>query len=104
MHGPTVEAHVEYHRSIGRDIPDHWLAPEIPAGYEPWYADYMELATDRQVDGGPIPAASIARHVTGWPADEAEAFRLIVRALDAALSQAVKDCDEMAGLPPEPKG
>ena len=73
------------------------------AGFEGWYRDYFDLVTDRRTDMGPVPHESILRHTAGWPEGDAVIFKYIVRALDQALSQAVKDSDEMAGLPPEPK-
>lgn len=56
-------------------------------GTEPWLADFFELGTDRPsgMNGpGPIPAASIARHVEGWSENEADVFRHVIRAMDRA--------------------
>jgi hypothetical protein len=65
-------------------IPDEFIPPAILPGYEDWWEAFFELSTDR-INGvgiGPIPAASIARHVTGWPLNEARVFRRVIRAMD----------------------
>lgn len=57
------------------------------AGTEAWLDDFFELGTDRSIGmngPGPIPAASIIRHVEGWPDDEADMFRFVIRQLDQA--------------------
>ncbi len=56
-------------------------------GTEPWLADFFELGTDRPVGmngPGPIPSSSIDRLVAGWPEDEADIFRHVIRAMDRA--------------------
>lgn len=55
-------------------------------GLAGWISDFFELGTDRQIgmQAGPIPAASIDRHTAGWPEDEAELFRHVIRAMDRA--------------------
>ncbi|WP_425454224.1 hypothetical protein [Pelagibacterium sediminicola] len=54
-------------------------------GAESWFQTFFELGTDRQIGMGlgPIPAASIDRHVAGWPGADAQAFRQAIRAMDA---------------------
>lgn len=63
------------------------------AGWEPWLAAFWELGTDRQLGmaTGPIPAASIDRHTAGWPRDDAELFRRVIRALDGAYLDALEE-------------
>ena len=60
-------------------------------------ADFFELGTDRQLTAhgaGPIPAASICRHTDGWPDEEADMFRRVIRALDTAwLKSQLPDAD-----------
>ena len=53
-------------------------------GYDGWYNDFWELGTDRSIgfSVGPIPAASIARHVAGWDEADALIFRRVIRAMD----------------------
>jgi hypothetical protein len=74
----------------GWRIPPHLFPPgTLPGsdsplpGTEVWLDDFFELGTDRSM-GGRIPAASIARHVEGWPDDEAGMFRFVIRELDQA--------------------
>lgn len=62
-------------------------------GTEPWLADFFELGTDRPIgmNGvGPIPATTIDRHTAGWPEDEAELFRHVIRAMDRAYLAAMR--------------
>lgn len=78
-------------RAQGKPIPAHYAPPPVAPGGEEWLAAFFDLSTDRQITGygsGPIPAASIARHVAGWPEDEAEAFRRCIRAMDEAFREA----------------
>lgn len=92
-------------RAQGKPIPAHYAAPEIQPGGEEWLSAFFDLSTDRQITGygsGPIPAASIDRHVSGWPADEADAFRRCIRAMDDAFRDALapaKPGEEKGGLP-----
>ena len=68
-------------------MPDRLYPPDVNPGAVAWLDDFFELGTDRQLTGygaGPIPAASIARHVAGWPDYEAWQFRHVIRALDNA--------------------
>lgn len=53
-------------------------------GYDGWYNDFWELSTDRQfgMAVGPMPRSSIIEHTRGWPDDEADAFRTIMRRMD----------------------
>ena len=86
----------------GKPVPAHYLPPDILPGYEAWLRDFFDLSTDRQLTqfgAGPIPAASIARHVASWDEDEAEAFRDCIRAMDAAYNDALEDREKQGGLP-----
>lgn len=77
----------------------------IAQGGEEWVAAFFELSTDRHSTDyrtGQIPAGSIARHVAGWPDDEAEAFRRCVRAMDEAFMDAIAPAqpgEQKGGLP-----
>lgn len=68
----------------GGVVPPDFEPPEIMQGFRGWYDDFFELSTDRQIGMavGPIPAASIARHVAGWPDEDAQMFALCIRAMD----------------------
>lgn len=59
--------------------------PELQPGLGDWYEDFFELSTDRQLGmvPGPIPSASISRHTEGWDDEDAEMFRVCIRAMDA---------------------
>lgn len=89
----------------GKPIPKHYNPPDLMAGASEWLSDFYELSTDRQITGygaGPIPAASIARHTSGWPDGEAEAFTTCIRAMDSAFLEAIapaKEGEEKGGLP-----
>ena len=58
--------------------------PELMDGFGGWYEDFFDLSTDRQIGmvAGPIPKSSIDRHVAGWPHEEADMFRAVIRAMD----------------------
>ena len=92
---------VEYLDKVGRDIPDHYTPPEIWPGYVEWVEAFYDLSTDRH-DLGPIPSASIARHTAGWDDWEAEVFKMCIRAMDMAQTEAMKDKEE-GGLPQPPE-
>lgn len=69
----------------GRAVPEALEPPPILEGYETWLEAFWELSTDRAQGlekPGPIPAASIARHTQGWDPEEADFFRIVIRALD----------------------
>lgn len=71
----------------GWRIPASLFPPNVQPGTEGWLDDFFELGTDRAIGmngPGPIPSASISRHVEGWPEDEAETFRFVIRQLDQA--------------------
>lgn len=70
----------------GHTIPPAYEPPELLDGFGGWYEDFWELSTDRQLGNclGPIPAASIDRHVAGWNYVDADMFRSIIRAMDGA--------------------
>ena len=102
LHGAAVDAMVRHLQSTGQLIPAHYMPPEVMPGGDAWLRDFFELSTDRQLTQyghGPIPAASIARHVERWPADEAEAFRECIRAMDAAYNDALEARETEGGLP-----
>lgn len=65
---------------------DELEPPELSASLLLIYQAFWELSTDRQIGmaPGPIPAASIERHTAGWPDDDAESFRFIIREMDRA--------------------
>jgi hypothetical protein len=71
-------------RKKGWRVPDHLYPPEIYPGTEDWISAFWELGADRQIGFGigPIPSASIDRHTSGWPVDEAAMFRRAIRAMD----------------------
>ena len=76
--------------------------PEIKAGFEPWIADFFRLSTDRQLTGygsGPIPNASIMRHVAGWDDTEADMFEVCIRAMDTAFLDALAPKKDDDGKP-----
>jgi hypothetical protein len=71
----------------GWRIPVALFPPTIMPGTEGWLDDFFELGTDRAMgmnSPGPIPSASISRHVENWPEDEADTFRFVIRQLDQA--------------------
>ena len=79
--------HGEAH-TAAREANIKWVGPdpiELKPGLEEWYSDFFDLSTDRQIGmaAGPIPHASILRHVDGWPWEEADTFRECMRAMDA---------------------
>ena len=63
---------------------------------------FFELGTDRSMGmgAGPIPAASISRHTAGWPRDEAEVFRYIIRSLDDVYLKSVNKQKGKGGKSP----
>lgn len=105
LHGVAVKAMVDHLERVGRDIPPHYLPPELLPGASDWLDAFNELSTDRlvtQYGSMPIPAASIDRHVFGWEEWEAFAFRRCIRAMDVAYLEAIappKDGEEKGGLP-----
>lgn len=84
----TAEARRKRLEARGKPIPDHLWPPEIIAGAEAWFEAFWELSTDRRVSEygtGPIPASSIRSHTEGWPEEDRDAFRVCIRAMDAAF-------------------
>src|SRR5690554_1936865 len=77
---PAYEAAVKQGKFIVELEP-----PELLPGLSEWLDDFFELSTDRQIGmvAGPIPKASIDRHVEGWSHDEADMFRACMRAMDS---------------------
>ena len=78
----------------GRTIPEVFYPPEIPSGYETWVDAFWELSTDRALGfggAGPIPNSAIRAYSSGWPADEREAFRVCIRAMDSVFLQGDKE-------------
>ena len=87
MDNPNSQARIEAIEEKGRRVPDRLYPPDVHPGAVAWLDDFFELGTDRQLTGygaGPIPAASIARHVAGWCEHDAWQFRQVIRALDNA--------------------
>lgn len=77
----------------GWRVPAHLFPPEVLPGTEQWLADFFELGTDRRMGmngPGPIPAASLDRHTAGWPEDDAEVFRFVVREMDRAYLNSLR--------------
>lgn len=75
-------------------------------GYEPWLSAFWELGTDRSfgMSAGPIPSSAIRAHTQGWDPDEAEKFRLAMRALDALYLPHIngsKDADLTEDVDPD---
>lgn len=84
---PDAGRRAEAIEAMGRRVPEALLPPDIPEGFEGWLAEFFELSTDRTITEagvGPIPAASIARQMADIAPGEQDAFRHIIRALDAA--------------------
>lgn len=105
LHGASVAAMVEHLNKQGKPIPDHYAPPEIMPGYDQWIEAFQELSTDRHLTDygpGPIPSASIDRHVAEWSEWDAALFRKCIRAMDAARIDAMADKDE-GGLPQPPE-
>lgn len=71
----------------GKPVPDRLRMPDILPGCDEYLEAFFELSSDRQIGmvPGPLPAASIARHVQGWDTAEADRFRQVMRALDAVF-------------------
>lgn len=78
----------------GPEVPEHLLPPDTLDGFGGWYEDFFTLSTERQIGmaEGEIPASVIARHVAGWPYDDAEMFEHCMRAMDRVwLKRGEKD-------------
>ena len=76
--------------------------PEIKMGFEAWIADFFKLSKDRQLTGygsGPIPDASIKRHVAGWDQGEADMFETCIEAMDSAFLAAMAPKKDDDGKP-----
>lgn len=82
--GEAAKAERDALEAAGKPVPDRLKMPEILPGCDDYLAAFFELSSDRQIGmaPGPLPAASIARHVAGWDSAEAERFRQVMRALD----------------------
>jgi hypothetical protein len=67
------------------EVPPELEPPELLPGLETIFDDFWCLSTDRQLGmvAGPIPHASILRHVEGMSDEDAEFFTQCLRALDA---------------------
>ena len=63
------------------------------------YNDFLELSTERQIGmvAGPIPSSAIAGRTSGWLDDDAEAYRICIRALDAVYLERPEAPGEFAG-------
>lgn len=63
-----------------------------------WFDAFYDLSTDRQLGmaAGPIPDTSLRRYTDGWPDDDADAFKVCMRAMDAAFL-------EQPGEQPDPE-
>jgi len=108
LHGVAVNAMIPALKAKGLPVPKHYAPPELLPGLDEWAEAFYELSSDRQLTDhirGQIPAGSIARHTSGWGADEAELFRFCIRAADAAFLDAMappKDGETKGGLPEAP--
>ena len=91
--GPNAELYRGAMRKARRPVPDSLFPPPVMAGWEQWLPASWELGTDRQpgIETGPLPPASIDRHTAGWPRDDAEMFRRVMRALDGAYLDALEE-------------
>jgi len=109
LHGASVAAMVEHLNGQGKPIPAHYAPPPIWPGCGEWIDAFHELSSDRQLTEygpGPIPSASIARHIEGWGEWDAGLFKKCIRAMDVAYLEAMspaKDGEEKAGLPQPPE-
>lgn len=85
--GEAAKAERDALERAGKPVPDRLRMPDILPGCDEYLAAFFELSSDRQIGmaPGPLPAASIARHVQGWDQTEAERFRQVMRALDAVF-------------------
>jgi len=86
---PNAEARRKALEEKNWRVPEHLYPPDLPIGTEQWWNDFHELSTDRQMSMsvGPIPAASIDRHIAGWSDDDAGMFRAVIRAMDRVYLQ-----------------
>jgi len=87
LNNPGAAKRREALHEKGWRIPASLFAPDVLPGTEGWLDDFLELGTDRAIGmngPGPIPSASISRHVDGWSEDEADTFRFVIRRMDHA--------------------
>lgn len=93
---PDAQRRIERYERLGKPVPADLAPPDLLPGYEDWIEAFWELGADRQLGqvAGPIPAASIARHTTDWPAHEASLFRRAIRAMDAIALKQMNGADE----------
>jgi hypothetical protein len=97
---PDAAARIERIEARGLPVPDHLIPPPVLPGYDEWIGAFWYLSRDRH-PGGPLPAASIDRHVAGWDGEEAAFFRRVMFALDDVWYRhqnpdAAADADPMA--------
>lgn len=78
---------------------DGFDPPQINSALALIIQDFNELSTERQIGMavGPIPRSAIDRWTEGWPQDDAEAFLICIRALDAVYLEKPKDEPDDAG-------
>lgn len=109
LHGASVAAMTDHLKMQGKPIPAHYAPPAIWPGCGAWIDAFQELSTDRQLTqygSGPIPSASIERHIQGWDEWNAALFKKCIRAMDVAYLDAMapaKEGEEKAGLPQPPQ-
>lgn len=99
LDNPDAAARRKAIEEKGRTIPERLWPPDVWPGAELWLEAFWELGTERQIGMavGPIPASAIRAYTAGWPEDEAERFRLVIRRLDAAyLGRSDPDVDPAA--------
>jgi hypothetical protein len=84
LENPDAQRRAEKIASRGRTVPEHLVAPPVLPGFEGWMSDFHDLSSDRMFGQvvGPVPKASVDRHVAGWPPGEAATFRAAVHAMD----------------------
>lgn len=103
--GPVAKD-VRERAQYGHKVPDNFWPPEMPPGVDVWLETFWELSTDRPLGFekvGPIPAASIDRHVVGWEPYEAAVFRRVIRAADWEFLQVTNKVNQAPPVSnPEP--
>jgi len=103
MYGEAYQHEMKRALVSEKPLPTHLIPPEVFPGFEPWIEAFWELSTDRQIGSvlGPIPAASIHRHVMGWCEEEADLFRVCIRFMDRVFLSEDRDPDPVESLPGE---
>jgi hypothetical protein len=99
QHGATARQYTKALEERGVKVPAYLIPPEPLPGVAPWFLDFWELSTERRFEGAPIPWSAIANYPVSD--NEAETFRRLMRAADAAyLEFMAKPPDDRKSLPP----